>query len=68
MDRKDRNSPMNKFLIPLFKIYLLVFIGEATNKWIISPLEFTRETGLDWITSATSCQVDWIKCILNIPG
>ena len=68
MDSKEiLNSPPDKFLIPVYKVYLYVTLTPSGLCRIQISHMSTQETGLDWITFSTSRQVGWIGCILNIP-
>ena len=67
MDAKETlNSPPDKFLIPVYKIYLYATLPPRVVYHKKINHISTQETGLDWITISTSHHIDWVECIANI--
>ena len=69
MDKKEiSNSSLDRFLIPVYKIYLnATFPTSGFYRILINHMSTsTQEAGLDWMAFSTSHQVGWIECIFNI--
>ena len=64
MDRKKiLNSPLNNVLIPALKMYLFVRYLSIESYDILISCEFTKETGLDLITTTKFYQIDRTKSL-----